>query len=154
MGDDGRRTKDFDHSDWGVPGRHAADPDGAAVRGEFDVLDGGVPAIREPAIVAFGIDVVVVVLLHVLGGEHAGDGPARWRGHTVRVRAGGMERGGIECYRWFCALLHFCYIVLERKRKSIDELGMWTIAHNLYPREKTPRSPRFEDGTVFRIGLQ
>jgi len=144
VGDDGRGTKDFDHSDWGVPGRHAADFDGVAVRGEFDVLDGGVPAVREPTIVAFGIDVVVVVLLHVLGGEHAGDGPAWWRGHTVRVWAGRVERGGIERGGRRRASLHVRNVVLERERGCVGRMGAWMGAEE----EDPSRPPRVEHGTV------
>ena len=120
VGDDGRRTKDFNYSDRGVLGRHAADSDGVAVRGQSDVFDGRVPAFREWAVVAFGTGVVVVVLLHILGREHAGDGPAWRRRHTIdiwprRGECGGIERGGRRR-----AGLHVRDVVLERERENVD----------------------------------
>ena len=144
VGDDGRRTKDFDHSDWGVLGRHAADSDGVAVRGQSDVFDGRVPTVREPAVVALGTGVVVVVLLHVLGREHAVGGPARRRRHTVRVWAGGVERGGIERGGRRRASLHVRNVVLERERGCVGRMGAWMGAEE----EDPSRPPRVEHGTV------
>ena len=124
------------------------------MRGQSDVFDGRVPTVRERAVTAFGTGVVVVVLLYVLGREHAGDGPARRRRDTADIWPRRVERGSIERGGRRRVDVHVRDVVLERERGRVDGVVVWIGTDKMLSREDEQRSSRIEHGTVAGVRLQ
>ena len=112
------------------------------------------PTVREQGVAAFGTGVVVVVLLHVLGREHAGGGPARRRRHTVDICPRRVERGSIERGGRRRVGVHVRDVVLERERGRVDGMVMWIGADKMLSREDAPRSSRIDRGTVAGVRVR